>query len=335
MMGLLKSRWFLPLIVTCAAAIVGLNMNPHFLFMFTRVLIFILLIIGLNVLMGYTGQLSFAHAALFGIGAYTTGLLQVHLGLPFPLAWLLAIIFTVVCGLIFALPALRMSGIYLAIATLALAQAVHWVLINWTSVTFGAGGFRAPAISLGFGLDKTQSAFLVALALCFVSYVLVGSLVKTSFGRRFVAVRDNQIAAASMGVDITHTKAVAFAISAAFAGLAGGLFSALLGFVAPESFNLDQMVLMQIMVVVGGLGTMGGSIIGPVIVVVLQEYLRESQGWLEVIFGGMLVIFILFLPKGLAPLIGDLRKLRRRQTIADAPKTGDRVASLSTEAKNA
>jgi branched-chain amino acid transport system permease protein len=334
-MRVLKSRWFIPLIITLIAAIIGLNMNPYFLFMFTRVLIFILLIIGLNVLMGYTGQLSFAHAALFGIGAYTTGLLQLHLGLPFLLAWPIATVGTVVCGLLFALPALRMSGIYLAIATLALAQAVHWVLINWTSVTFGAGGFRAPSISLGFGLDKTQSAFLVTLVLCFVSYVLVGSLLRTSFGRRFIAVRDNQIAAASMGVNVTRTKAIAFTISAAFAGLAGGLFSALLGFVAPESFNLDQMVLMQIMVVVGGLGTMGGSIVGPVIVIALQEYLRDSHGWLEVIFGGMLIIFVIFLPKGLAPLFTDLRNRRHRQIVAEAPKTGERLAHLSTGGNNA
>jgi len=298
----LATSWVTPVAIACLIAVLGLCLNPYLLFLLTRIVIFVLLIIGLNVLMGYSGQLSFAHAALFGVGAYVTGLLQVHLGVPFVVAISVATIAVAAFGTLLVLPALRLSGIHLAIATLAIAQAIHWVLINWTSVTFGAGGFRAPTVRM-VGLDKTQTIFLVAVSLTTICYLLVRQLTRTSFGRRFVAVRDSPIAAASNGVNITHVKTVAFALSAAIAGLAGGLYSALLGFVAPESFNLEQMILMKIMTVVGGLGTMLGSVIGPTLVIVLQEQLRESQGWLEVIFGATLILFVLFLPKGLGPLV--------------------------------
>ena len=322
LLAVVTGSWTMPVAIACVVAIVGLDLNPYLLFLLTRIVIFVMLIIGLNVLMGYSGQLSFAHAALFGVGAYATGLLQVHLGVPFAVAIFAATVGVMGFGTLMVLPALRLSGIHLAIATLAIAQAVHWVLINWTSVTFGAGGFRAPAIRL-FGLDKTQTVFLIALASTTICYLLVHQLTRTSFGRRFVAVRDNPVAAAANGVNVTAVKTVAFALSAAIAGLAGGLYSALLGFVAPESFNLEQMILMKIMTVVGGLGTMVGSAIGPALVIVLQEQLRESQGWLEVIFGAMLIGFVLFLPNGLAPLLKRLLGHGPRvEPVALAPRTG-------------
>lgn len=301
----ISESWWPPVAIACVVAVVGLSLNPYLLFLLTRIVIFVMLVIGLNVLMGYSGQLSFAHAALFGVGAYVTGLLQVHLGVPFVLAICAATVSVTAFGTLLVVPALRLSGIHLAIATMAVAQAVHWVLTNWTSVTFGAGGFRSPAIYL-FGLDKTQTVFVVSVVLTTICYLFVRQLIKTSYGRQFVAVRDNKIAAAANGVNITQIKTIAFALSAAIAGLAGGLYSALLGFVAPESFNLEQMILMKIMTVVGGLGTMLGSVIGPAVVIVIQEQLRQSQGWLEIIFGAMLIGFVLFMPKGIAPLFSRL-----------------------------
>ena len=296
------TSWMTPITIACVVAVLGLCLNPYLLFLLSRIVIFVLLIIGLNVLMGYSGQLSFAHAALFGVGAYVTGLLQVHLGVPFVVAISVATVAVAGFGTLLVLPALRLSGIHLAIATLAIAQAIHWVLINWTSVTFGAGGFRAPTISL-VGLDTTQTVFLVALSLTTICYLLVRQLTRTSFGRRFVAGPGQPGSAPANGGKITRVENAGFAFSAAIAGLAGGLYSVLLGFVAPESFNLEQMILMKIMTVVGGLGTMLGSVIGPTLVIVLQEQLRESQGWLEVIFGTTLILFVLFLPKGIGPLV--------------------------------
>lgn len=318
----LLNSWVLPVLIAVAVGILGLNLNPYLLFLLTRIVIFVLLIVGLNVLLGYSGQFSFAHAALFGVGAYTTGLLQVHLGLPYVASIVLATVAVTAFGTLLALPALRLSGIHLAIATLAVAQAISWVLINWTDVTFGAGGFSSPSIRL-FSLDKTQSIFIVSLIVATIVYILVRKLLQTSYGRRFVAIRDNQVAAASNGINVVAVKTTAFAFSAGIAGLSGGLYSALLGFVAPESFNLEQMVIMKIMAVTGGLSTMLGSVLGPTLVISLQEFLRDSQGWLEIIFGGMLLLFVLFLPRGIAPLVlGLLNPAERKQGVKDAPQTG-------------
>ena len=319
----LLNSWILPVAVAIAVAVLGLTLNPYLLFLLTRIVIFVLLIIGLNVLLGYSGQFSFAHAALFGVGAYATGLLQVHLGLPYAPALVLATVGVTAFGTLLALPALRLSGIHLAIATLAVAQAISWVLTTWTDVTFGAGGFRAPSIRL-LSLDKTQSIFVVSVVVATVVYILVRHLLRTSYGRRFIAIRDNQVAAASNGISVVQVKTTAFALSAGIAGLSGGLYSALLGFIAPESFNLEQMVIMKIMAVTGGLSTMLGSVLGPTLVISLQEFLRDSQGWLEIVFGGMLILFVLFLPRGLAPIVlGFLDPASRKQELKDAPQTGE------------
>lgn len=298
------------LVVAVLVAIFGMQLNPYMIFILTRILIFMILALGLNILMGYAGQLAFSHAALFGIGAYVTGVLQVRLGVSFPVAFLAAVILTTMIGSLFVLPALRLSGIHLAISTLALAQAVQWVLVNWSSVTYGAGGFATPALELGMGLDKYQSILLLTVVIVAALTILTDNMLRSSFGRRFVAIRDNPIAAASMGVDVTRVKTIAFALSAAYAGVAGALFSSLLGFVSPESFNLDQMVMMQIMVVVGGLSSILGSLIGPIFVVLLIELLRDTRGILEILFGAVLIGFVLYQPLGMAALVGRGLKFR-------------------------
>lgn len=328
--ALRPGSWIYPVAIAVVVALVGMSLNPYLLFLLTRVVIFSMLVIGLNVLMGYSGLLSFAHAALFGIGAYITGLTQVHLGIPYAVALVMATVGVTAVGTLLVLPALRLSGIHLAIATLAVAQAVHWVLINWSAVTFGAGGFRAPSITI-FGLNATQSIFLSSLALTTIGYLMVRQLVRTSFGRKFVAIRDNAVAAAANGVNVTATKTIAFALSAGIAGLAGGLYSALLGYVAPESFNLEQMILMKIMAVAGGLGTMLGSVIGPALVIFLQEQLRDSQGWLEIIFGAVLIGFVLFMPRGIAPLVHRIFAGKRTETVETGPRTGQKLGQTASE----
>lgn len=296
--------------VALVVGAIGLTLNPYFSFVLTRLMIYVIATLGLNILMGYAGQLAFAHAAMFGIGAYVTGLCQVRLGWPFAPSMLAAVVFTTIVGALLTLPALRLSGLYLALSTLAIAQAVQWAFLNWTTVTYGAGGFRVPEINLGFGLNKTQSVFLVTLVVTLVLAILADNILRSRFGRQFVAIRGNAVAAASMGVNVTQVKVIAFSLSAAFAAAAGALFSALLGFVSPESFDLNQMVLMQIMVVVGGLGSLIGSLIGPMVVIVLLELLRDTRGLMEVIFGVILIGFVLFQPKGLAAIFASLLKLR-------------------------
>jgi branched-chain amino acid transport system permease protein len=313
-------------VVIVAAILIGaagLTVNAYYAFVFTRILIFIILATGLNILMGYAGQLAFAHAALFGVGAYATGLLQVKLGVSFPIAAILGTLAATVIGSALTLPALRLSGIYLALSTLAVAEAIRWTFLNWVSVTYGPGGFRAPAIDLGMGLAKHQSIFIVALVITAIVLIAVNNMMRSGMGRRLVAIRGNPLAASAMGVNVTVVKTKAFALSAAFAGVAGALFSALLGFVSPESFNLDQMVLMQVMVVIGGLGSILGSVIGPVIVVVVIEILRGSNGLMEIFFGIILVLFVIFWPQGLAGLLARVLRYKEEfihPALSSAPK---------------
>ena len=285
------------LVAAAAPALVG----DYYMFVGNTILIYVLLSIGLNILLGYTGQLAFANAAMFGIGAYGTGLLQVRLGWPFWLAFPTGAVIATTVGLAISLPALRLRGLYLAVSTLAFAQFTQWVFLNWEDVTFGAGGFKTPPISFApLPVSKETGLYYLTLLFVIVLYVLAQNTVRSRLGRAFIAVRDSEIAAQSLGVDLLRYKALAFGISGFYAGVAGGLYSALLNFVSPEGYDLFQMVLQKSMIVVGGLGSIVGSVLGAGAIVSILELLRTVKGAQEIAFGAILVGFILFMPGGIA-----------------------------------
>ncbi len=310
------------------AAVAPSFLNAYYVFVANTILIYVLLSIGLNILVGYTGQLAFANAAMFGIGAYGTGLLQVQLGWPFWLAFPSGAVIATAVGLAISLPALRLSGLYLALSSLAFAQFTQWVFLNWESVTFGAGGFKTPSISFApLPLSKTMGLYYLSLILVIVLYVLAQNLVRSRIGRGFVAVRDSDIAAQSLGVDLLRYKALAFGISGFYAGIAGGLYSAMLNFVSPEGYDLFQMVIQKAMVVVGGLGSIAGSVLGATALVSLLEALRKVKGFQEIVFGAILVGFIIFMPGG---IIGFLKaKVRGWEEPLHRARTGKRVPTAA------
>jgi branched-chain amino acid transport system permease protein len=278
--------------------------NPYTLFVGTLVFIYVLLAVGLNLLVGYAGQLAFANAAMFGIGAYATGLLQVRLGLPFYAAFPCGAVLATVVGLLISLPALRMSGLYLALATLAFAQATQWVFLHWQDVTYGAGGFKTPLVSFSpLPVDTPTGLYFLSLALAVLLTAFAWNVAASRIGRAFVAIRDGEVAAESLGIDLLRYKALAFAMSGFYAGIAGGLYSALLNFVAPEGFDLFQMVLHKAMIVVGGLGSVTGSLLGAGLLVLLLEALRAFKGTQEIAFGALLLVFVLFLRGGLVSVL--------------------------------
>jgi branched-chain amino acid transport system permease protein len=294
------------LVMVLFAAVAPTFVNAYYLFVANTILIYVLLSIGLNILVGYAGQLAFANAAMFGIGAYGTGLLQVHFGCPFWLAFPLGALIATSVGLAISLPALRLSGLYLALSTLAFAQFTQWVFLNWEAVTFGAGGFKTPPISFApLPISKTLGLYYLSLILVIVLFALAQNLVRSRIGRAFVAVRDGEIAAESLGVDLLRYKALAFGISGFYAGIAGGLYSAMLNFVSPEGFDLFQMVIQKSMIIVGGLGSIVGSVLGAGALVFILEALRKVKGIQEIAFGAILVGFILFMPGG---IIGFLKE---------------------------
>jgi branched-chain amino acid transport system permease protein len=274
--------------------------NQYTLFVGNLMLLYIILALGLNILVGFAGLLAFSNAAIYGIGAYGTALLQVHLGWSFWVAAPVGAVLAMVIGTLLAFPALRLSGIFLALATLAFAQATQWVLWHWQSVTFGAGGFRVPPPDFGWiPVKQDYGIYFVSWAVTVVLLLFTWRIMRSRIGRAFVAMRDGEIAAQSLGIDLLTYKAMAFALSGFYAGAAGALYSGLLGFVSPEAFDLFQMIIHKAMIVVGGLGSVVGAVLGASLLVYLMEVLREFKSTQEIVFGALLIAFMVFQPHGL------------------------------------
>jgi len=282
--------------------------------------VFILSIVGLGLmlLVGFTGQVSLGHAAFLGIGAYTHAVL-LHHGMPFVLSMAAATLLSAAVGVAVGFPALRLTGIYLAIATLAFAFIIEQVLIRWEHVTGGFKGFPVDRPEF-FGISITDDTFFYYLTLfCLVLAVLAAlNLLRSATGRAFIAIRDSEIAAQSMGVNLARYKTMAFAVSAGFTGFGGALFAHKIGYLAPDAFNILLSIQLLLMVVVGGLGSIHGAIYGaafvgslPQLIAIGRDYLPDSiarQPGLEPgLFGVILVFFILFEPLG---IYGRWRKVK-------------------------
>jgi len=268
--------------------------------------IHVVLAVGLNLLLGYAGQFSFGHSALYGFGAYTTGLFMFRLGMSFGVAILLGIVTTMLVSLLIALPALRVSGIYLGIITVGFVELFVWAVNTWQTVSFGPSGFSVPAASVfGFEFNTSMRTYYVILPVMVVSIAIARWLVRSKVGRALVAIRDHERAAQALGVDPVRYKVLAFVLSAGYAGLGGGLYAILLNYVSPGTFGLFEAISQFNMLVIGGIGTFYGPMWGALGVTILFEFLRSWTGLQELTSGLFLVTFILFLPLG---LVGELRR---------------------------
>lgn len=278
--------------------------NQYHTFVANLILLYIILSLGLNLLIGFAGQLALSNAAMYGIGAYGTGLLMVHFGWPYWAAAPCGALIAMGSGTLLALPALRLSGIYLALGTLAFAQFTFWVMTHWSDVTFGAGGFVPPALDFSpLPVTQEQGIYYLSWVSALLLYVVARRAMESPIGRAFVAIRDGEVAAQSLGIDLFRYKSLAFAVSGFYAGVAGALYCGLLGFVGPESFDLLQMVLHKGAVVLGGMGSVVGSVIGGTLLTVLVEITKEAKFSIEIAFGGLLIVFVLFQPNGLIVFI--------------------------------
>lgn len=271
--------WFLALLA-------GLAVFPFFarayektfyIYMANYLALHILVAVGLNLLVGYTGQISLGHAGFFAIGAYCTLVFMTELHLPFVVALPVAGLISALFGFLLGLPALRLEGPYLAIATLGFGLTVTQV-IGRMSIFGGRQGLHAPDLTIGPLLVKGDfDLYWIVVPLTVVMTIAARNLVKTKVGRAFIAVRDSDIAAQTMGVNLTFYKTLAFAISAFYTGIAGGLFAFSLGFIEPTVFNIMLSILFLAMVVVGGLGSIFGSIAGGILVAFLNIKLAAVQ----------------------------------------------------------
>ena len=279
----------------------------YIIYNLTLFFIFALVATALMVLVGLTGQVSLGHAGFLAAGAYTTAVL-VGLGWPFLLALLLAIVVSGLLGLVIGLPALRLEGPYLAIATLGFGLAIQQVLNNWSFVGASSGTLADRPEFLGINFYQDRPFYFFVLVIAVVVIWMMFNLKRSHIGRAFQAVRDAELAAQMSGVNLAYSKTLAFVISAAVTGLAGGLYGALLGYITPESFNLILSVKFLLMIVVGGLGFLPGAIIGAGFVTGLEVWLSAQANRSQLIFGAVVILIMLLEPSG---LYGRWRKIRR------------------------
>jgi branched-chain amino acid transport system permease protein len=283
----------------------------YFVFLASLVLVNAIVAIGLNLLSGYTHQLSFGHAGFLAIGAYTAALLTLHVSaLPLPLTVLLAGLLTAVVGVALGVPCLRLEGLYLTMATLAFGFVVTEAILNLDALTRGADGLRVPPAPLGpwrLGGDTARYyAVLVVTALLVAGAV---NVTRMRVGRAFLAIRDSEVAAAASGVPVAAYKTLAFALSAFYTGVAGGLFAFVVGYLSPDAFDVFLSVDFVVMIILGGLGSVPGSILGAAVVTVLHDALAAFQNYRPLIFGAILMACMLFMPGGIA---SAARALARR-----------------------
>lgn len=263
--------------------------------------IYIILALGLNVVVGFTGLLNLGFVAYYAIGAYSFALLNTKLGMGFWSAMPISTLITVIAGFLFAVPAVRLKGDYLALVTLGFGEIVRITLNNWDSFTKGPNGISGIAPPRFFDMELTTLSSYYYLVMFFVvlAIIVMRRVHDSKIGRAWLAIREDEIATAAMGINNTLYKLYSVAFGAFWAGLAGSLFAAKMRFISPESFTFMESVLILSMVIVGGLGSIAGVILGAVVLVLLPEVLREVQLYRMLALGAGLVLLMIFRPQGL------------------------------------
>ena len=293
------------LALTIAAVLPLMVPNEYYLQILTQAYVLAISACGLNVIVGLAGQLSLAHAGFFGLGAYAVALLATKAGVAFWFALPAAIALCMAAGFAIGSVCLRSKGHYFAIFTLAVGIIIHLVIQKWESLTHGhvgVIGIPGPGPILALSFDSGIARSYLALFFLALTVFVIARLVKSPIGRTLMAVRESEPLAAAVGVDVMAAKRMAFTISAAFAGLAGGLFAGFIGFLGPESANVEMTFNTLLYIMVGGLGSLSGPIAGTFIVYGLSQVLAVLQQYQMVIFGLALVLLILFMPSGLTGL---------------------------------
>ncbi|WP_291008891.1 branched-chain amino acid ABC transporter permease [Hydrogenophaga sp.] len=284
--------------------------QEYWLAQLTFVLIYAIVGLGLMLLAGFTGLFSLGHAAFLGVGAYTQAIM-VNAGIPFPIAIACAGLLSAAVGMVVGLPALRVKGIYLGMATLAFGFIVEEGMARWESVTGGNAGLMVnyPAM-FGWTLDTTNEFYFLCLVIAIGATLGIANLMRSSTGRAFVAIRDSEISAQSMGIHLAWYKTLSFAISAALAGIGGALYAHKIQFLSPEQFSIIQSIDLLLMVVIGGLGSIHGAFLGAIFLIVMPQLIAigkdflptaigQAAGLQGTVYGLMLIAFVLFEPMGL------------------------------------
>ncbi len=292
--------------------------NPYTLGLTNQIAITAIVVLGLNLFIGYAGQISLGHAAFFGLGAYGSAVATVTFGLSPWLAMALVASGVGAVALLIGIPILRLSGHYLAMATLGFNFVIHTVLLQWDEVTGGPSGFAGiPYLNIGeYVFDTPVRLHYLLWAFVMVCMLLCLNLIRSGVGRGLAAVAGDETAAAALGVNTHAAKTKVFVLSAVLASLAGSLFAHCFSYVSPDTFNIFASTDMAIMVVIGGMGSVWGSIFGTAFITLLPEWMDAFETYKDFVHGGILVLVLMFLPQGLITgLIETVRirlALRRR-----------------------
>ena len=311
-----KLQWFLLLTAVIFFLTFPLFSSSYVLTVTITIGITIIAVLGLNLLTGYCGQISVAHSAFMGVGAYTSAVLVGSYGFPFWVALPCAAICAGLAGLVFGSPSLRLKGFYLVMATLAAQAIIPYIIARWSGVTGGVYGLRVPSPSIGgMVFDTYKSYYYIVFIALLAATFFARNLARSRIGRAFVAIRDNDLAAGVMGISPFRHKMLAFFIGCAYAGLAGSLWAHWVNFICIENFTLMLSIWYLGYIVVGGLGTTVGPFFGVVFIILLIQGLSltmtnlggaypEAIGLIaplkEVIFGLVVILFLIFEPRGLA-----------------------------------
>ncbi|HET9715079.1 MAG TPA: branched-chain amino acid ABC transporter permease [Pseudolabrys sp.] len=319
----LRSRWLGYLIAVIAIIILPLVFDDtYWRTNLTVCAINVLLAIGLDFILGYAGQLNLGHSAFYGLGAYVSTLLIVKLGIPFWFAFIAGVAFAGAAGIFLSLFAVRLRGHYLAIASLGFAVIVHQILLNWISLTQGPLGIYGiappPALVLGgmvvADFRNLAAFFYLVAGFAFLAYVLLSQLVRSPIGETLTAIREDEVSAASLGINAAAWKVFAFGVGSAIAGAAGCFYASFVGTLVPDAFFVSEAFNILAMVIVGGMGTLIGPVFGAILLTILPEVLRGFGDLRLVVYGAALTFVVLFMPGGLAQaarLIGEKLGLGR------------------------
>lgn len=288
--------------------------GTYFVYILNFVFIAIIGALGLNILTGYTGQVSLGHAAFLAVGAYSTAVIASHFQLPFIVILLLAALIALIMGLIIGIPSLRLEGLYLAMATLAFYFFVTYVISHW-SLTGTNMGLKVPKLQImGIPIDSNIRYYFLLLIFAAAAVYFATNLIRSRVGRAFIAVRDRDIAAETMGINVSYYKILSFAVSSFYTGIAGCLYAYLMGSIAPDHFTLDVSIQYIAIIIAGGLGSIEGTILGALFITLMPEGLRFLTGSLaesmpsisgsflllkDAAYGLIIILFLVFEPTGL------------------------------------
>lgn len=297
-----KRFWFFTVLALLLLLMPAFGFSRYIMRIFILIGIYSILTLGLNLVAGYTGQLSMGNAGFYAIGAYTATLLMIRLGMGFWLSMVVAAVFAGISGLLLGLPTLRLKGSYLTIATLGFGEIVRMILMNWDPVTNGTLGIRNIPLPSLFGIRLSlanNGLYYLVLFLVFLVSIFCVVIINSKTGRAFIAIREDEIAAQMMGIKTTRYKALAFVLSAVISGIAGAFYAPMVGYIDPNSFTFDISSLIISMAILGGLGTMRGMYFGAIMLIVFPEVSRFLMDYRFVLYGLILVLMMRFRPQGL------------------------------------